>query len=763
MNDDPCERELARALGDILDRKVEPESVPELAAEIETLNEIDRVIEADSTLPGRLSGHRILGEIGSGGMGRVLLALDEALGRKVAIKTLAARYAEDAGLRARFMQEARAMARVSHPHVARIYNLGPAGETPHFVMEYLEGAQLTRAAAGLSFGQKAELMLKVASAVHFLHQQGIVHRDLKPANILVGPDLEPKILDFGLALDLGGGERLSRIGEIAGTPEYLSPEQASGAAAIDARSDVFALGSLFYELLTGEVPFRGETVAQLLAHIREQDPAPPRRLHAAIPRDLQNICFKALEKDPAARYGSAREMADDLRRFLAGEAVHAEPPVYARLIRGKVAEHLRDLEAWRRDEIVSEAEYEGMRKHYNRLLEPEDAWILAARRLTLPQVTLYLGAWLLAVGAAFLTSFRYPALAGAPSVVLVWGFTLPMVWVGIREWRGGRFRVAIAYLLAFCLLAPIASLVTVEELRLFAVLTRGDLKFEFSHRMGFAREATNAQFWWALFAGLPICTWMRRFTQAPVFSLFFAANAALLSLATLLRMGLIDWVDRDPGRAYLHLLPIALVFLAAGYAVERLGHPEDSCYFYPFAVGFTWAALTGAVSYYEPYANWLRTTFPWTRGQLEYLFIGNAAIYFALDRVFERASSTQLHAVGKTFRFVIPGHVLTSLLLLGMHAKGRTEERVFEWLLPAMALAFVFSAIPRQMKNFFVTGLVFFAAGAYRLQENVFPGRAGWPAALLTAGLTLMIAAAWYAPLRVALLGPKKFLRKLQS
>src|SRR5205814_9147369 len=131
------------------------------------------------------------------------------------------------------------------------------GEPAHFVMEYIEGAALTRAAGQLTIEQKAALMLKVAGAVHFLHQQGIVHRDLKPANILVQPDLEPKLLDFGLALELGGAERMSVAGEIAGTPQYLSPEQAAGIQSLDARTDAFSLGSVLYELLTGDAPFRG--------------------------------------------------------------------------------------------------------------------------------------------------------------------------------------------------------------------------------------------------------------------------------------------------------------------------------------------------------------------------------------------------------------------------------------------------------------------------------------------------------------------------
>jgi len=218
--DDERELRLAQSFAEILDGAARGEDAPELADELATLAEIDRALDPPA-LPEQLSGHKILAEIGSGGMGRVLLAMDEALGRKVAIKTLAPRYADNRALHARFMAEARAMARLSHPNIVRIYNLGHAEEPPHFVMEFLEGAPLTKAAARLTFEQRAELMHKVVLAVEFLHQGGMLHRDLKPANILVGADLEPKLLDFGLALDLGLHERLSRIGEMAGTPEYF--------------------------------------------------------------------------------------------------------------------------------------------------------------------------------------------------------------------------------------------------------------------------------------------------------------------------------------------------------------------------------------------------------------------------------------------------------------------------------------------------------------------------------------------------------------
>jgi serine/threonine-protein kinase len=751
MSEEEREKRLAEALADLLDGK--PQSVPpELAPELAALAEIDRAVEPSAPLPERLSGHKIAGEIGHGGMGRVLLGVDEALGRTVAIKTLAERYAGDAALRARFMAEARATAKLNHPNIVRIYSLGPPEEPPHFVMEYVEGAPLTRAAVPLTWEQRAGMMRKVALAVEFLHGRGILHRDLKPGNILVGADLEPKLVDFGLALDLGAPGRLSRSGDVAGTPGYLSPEQAAGGLQLDARSDVFSLGAVLYELLTGQPPFQGDTVSDLLRRIREDDPALPRRIDPAIPRDLQNVCLKALEKEPARRYGSAREMADDLRRFLAGEAALAEPAAYARLMSGKVGQHLRDLDDWRGEQIISGEEHSGIRKRYERLLEREDAWIMAARRLTLPQVSLYLGAWILAVGAALVAFFPYRSLRGAPEVAAVWAAAAPTAWIGVLTWRRGNYRVAIAYLLAFCLLAPVAVLVTFEELRLFIGVTHGHTGLELFYRLGAAKKATNAQLWWSLAAGLPVCWAMRRFTRAPVFSLMFAAMAALLYLATLLRMGMLDCLDRDPGRFFFRLLPGAVLFLVVGYVFERLRQPDDSRYFYPFGVAFTWTALSGLAAFHKPYADWIQRLAPWTRGQEEYLFLINAGVYFALDRLADRFQSEQVRMVGRSFRFVIAGHVLVSLWLLGLNdASPPAEQHLFEWLLVAAACAFVFASIPRQMKNFFVSGMVFLAIGVYRVQQEVFPGRAFWPVSLLVAGLALMLAAANYAALRVAL------------
>jgi serine/threonine protein kinase len=773
-SDSDKERQIALALAEYVDllsneTPIRPEEFckrfpgieGDLQREIQTLHEFDVLTDDpsnDEGFPGetpveRLSGHRILSEIGSGGMGRVFLAVDERLGRKVAIKTLKPQFIDDPSLRARFMREARAMAKLSHPNVVQIFGLGEPDEIPHFVMEYLEGRPLSEVAFPLPLQQKVTLMLKVILAVDFLHQHGLLHRDLKPANILVGPDLDPKLLDFGLALEVTElTHRVTRAGAIIGTPDYLSPEQTRGGAVLDARSDVFSLGTILYQLLTDTLPFRGETPMQLAGSIREDDPVLPRRRNTAIPRALQNVCLKALEKNPQDRYSSAREMAQDLERYLAGEEVLALPTSYARLTSGRIESHLRELDGWKLDQVISDSEYDALRAAYNRLSEPEDAWIMQARRFSVAQVTLYLGAWLLAIGAALVLLFELPKLRGTLSISLVGTATVITAWSGIRIWRRNRFRFAIAYLLAFCLLLPLAFLLTMTEFGIFTAFTQGRQDLELFYKLEWFRRTTNLQLWWALLASLPVYVWLRNFTRSSVFSLVFSVMAALFSLTTLLRMGMLDWIDNDQGRTFLAMIPIAIVFFLIAIGLERAGKQADSRYFYPVAVAFTFTALSGVAVFHEPYADWLKSAAPWTRGQIEYLFIINAGIYQVLDVACRSFHSRQMRNVAKAFRFVIPGHVMTSLLLLGISASAlwhespgqismQREARIFEFLLPAVACAFVYGSIPEQMKNFFASGMLFLAIGMVRLQQDFFKDMARWPVALLGTGIMLMLVA----------------------
>src|SRR3989440_4087267 len=779
------ERAVAEALAAYVDRVAREETVDieafcktcpglenELRPLLESLNEMDGPpfsegsppeSEGGEELPERLSGHKILGDIGGGGMGQVLLGYDERLNRKVAIKILGRRYRAEETVKARFMHEARALAQISHPNIVHIFSVGASDELTHFVMEVVEGRSLVEAARALTISQNTELMHKVALAVHFLHEHKIVHRDLKPTNILVNADMDPKILDFGLAQHVGSNiSRVTRPGEIMGTPDYFSPEHTLPGSRFDPRSDVFSLGTILYELLTGSPPFHGESFGEQVRLIREQDPKLPRRRNPEIPRDLQDVCLKALEKKPENRYASAREMAEDLERFLAGEKVHAVPTAYSNLMSGKIERHLRELEGWREEEIVSEHEFDALRKDYGRLVEREDAWILNARRLSLPQVSLYLVAWILTVGAALLFLFQFVDLSGTIGVIVVAGVGALMADRGLRLWKSGQLRVGIAYLLAFCLLLPIALLVAFGAYQLFTKAAANP-DWELLGRISKTfKQTTNAQIWWAVILSLPAYVWLRRFTNSSVFSLVFAVMTAWLWVVTLMRMGLLEWLDTDPGKIYFRLIPGALPVFAIALTVERRHLPNDSRYFYPIAVVFTFAALSGLASTHKPYQEWLAARLPWTRGEIEYLFIINAGIYLLLEVICERFSLSQMRAVGKAFRFVIPGHVLSSLFFLGLAATERwegqlnnlsmqREARVFEMLLPAAALVFVYGSIRKQMKNYFVVGMIFLAIGLVRLQQDNFKQRSRWPILLLILGSLLMVSATRYSAIKMAL------------
>ncbi len=266
--------------------------------------------------------------LGRGGMGVVYKAWHRRLQRPVAVKMLLAGPYAGPGELERFLREAETVAGLRHANIVQVHEAGEVDGRPYFTMEFVEGGSLAQKLAGTPqpARQAAALVAAVAEAVHAAHQRGIVHRDLKPGNILLTADGTPKLTDFGLARNLGGTAGLTLTGAPLGTPSYMAPEQAEGKSReVGPAADIYALGAILYELLTGRPPFRAETAAETLRQAASQDPAPPSRLNAAVSRDAETICLKCLEKDPRRRYTSAAALAEDLQRFQRGEPIAVRP------------------------------------------------------------------------------------------------------------------------------------------------------------------------------------------------------------------------------------------------------------------------------------------------------------------------------------------------------------------------------------------------------------------------------------------------------
>lgn len=379
----PRDEQLAQLLGSLMDRvqRGEPvnlakecELAPEFAADLkelwgtvlvtqaigsasqfsdpaETLPPVRETPSGILELPCQFGDYRLLKELGRGGMGVVYRAHQQSLNREVAVKMILRGQLASAAERERFRAEAEAAAKLDRPGIVPVYEVGEWEGRPYFTMKYIRGTTLAQRLLNgpLPAREAAQLLARVARAVHFAHEQGVLHRDLKPSNILLDEDGEPHVTDFGLAKQITEAATLTKTGAVLGTPAYMAPEQAAGARGqVGPASDVYSLGVVLYALLTGRPPFQAASPVDTLLMVLEQDPVPPRLLNPRADRDLEMIALRCLQKPIDLRYPTAAALASDLEAYLNNESISARSGRFAQVLAWWLREthHAAVLENW---------------------------------------------------------------------------------------------------------------------------------------------------------------------------------------------------------------------------------------------------------------------------------------------------------------------------------------------------------------------------------------------------------------------------------
>jgi hypothetical protein len=660
----------------------------------------------------RFEGFQTIERIGAGGMGEVYKLKDLKLDRIVAGK-IVRRDRRGADLPP-FLDEARALALFSDRRIVRIFEFR-AGDPALIVMEHVEGFELGRIGPSLEFRQRARVIAEVCDAVQHAHALGIQHRDLKPSNIMVDAALAPRILDFGLSAGDPGK------GHLKGTVRYIAPEQLDPSQPIDARTDVYALGVILYELLTGRPPYDAASEQQIVEAILAARPALPVEIDPSVPEPLQAIALKAMEKDPALRYQSAQDLALDLRRFLDARAVLARPSLYATTLGSRTAAHLQHITDWLQLRLIHPHEAERLRLAYAALSARDDDWIVESRALSYTQITLYLGAFLLVCGSLFyfVANRWYHTVDGIVRPILVLGLPFAGLNVAARHLHRRDHRVvAVAFYLAAVALLPLLLMIVFDETGLL-VAPAGAPNQLFS-----GGSISNRQLQLTTLVACLWCGVLALSTRTMALSTVCAALALIFGLSVTADFGLRSWIET--GRwdlLALHLSPLVAIYAAVGAAAERLDRGWLSRPLYRGAallliVLMELLALDGRMFHYLGVSlqawqsasvsnpNLLDTVGAMTL---------NGLVFYAIAAVTRRRGTALMAAAAGVLFAVSPFAVLQPLAYLVRAAEYSLR---YDWIYLALAVLVTLLSERRQRKSFYYAGLLNTGAALYLLADH---------------------------------------------
>ncbi len=757
-----------------------------------------------STLPGQPLGvlgapvsisvaQQIVGEryrlehvAGSGGMGRVFVATDTTLQRRVAIKLLHQRGATAGPEQQRVLAEARAMAGLRHPNLCPVYEVSVKSPVPFLVMDWIDGIELQRAWREADLKKRLALFMKIVEAVAAAHAAGVVHRDLKPTNILVDRMGEPIIVDFGLARSGETGAIGSSAHTVGGTPGYAAPEQFDASQPLGPAVDVYALGAIMFEMLTDRLPFTASRLSDLLASLKNEDPPLPGTFAPDAPWPLQRICLVALERDPQRRYPNAHAMAADLRRYLKGETVAARPSMLTHQFVEQVEQHMEQTESWRRQGFVTQSEASRLARVHGALLRPESHWILEGRRLSVSQVTLNMGGWFVMVGLTIGMYMTWDALEEIAAVryLTAWAIVIVLLGAGWAIQRQGELRVALGYQMTACLVVPIAMWLTLRETGWLAGALSDQGRVGMGERewqvVFFDVDADeqwgglmNRQALAMMLAWLGASLGLRRWSTSSAFTVWAVLASALGAVALWASVGLLLAERERFALLGVWMLLVGLASLWPGlwlnsveerYAKEhglsrvrtRDAWPVLTASLLMIGIGLTLMAWNAADLYTltllgEPRDVTVRSV----------AFMINGCALQALSHILGRQRTFLRSRLAEAIRWVSPSHFLASIVVLEWDASGNA------WILWILVLVVAsitccYVSVWKQWRPFLFTGLFYVAVAYYRafVRVKVELGTGGYDnasivltASMLALGLGTMIVAwrlpAWTAALRL--------------